>query len=701
QGAGYQGNNPRPQGAGYQGGQSRPQQSSGGKFGFTAAAPIIPQPTKNFANKTGIKKSPAQQQMEDRKSQNKRALIRKGFIVTDPIIIDEDGSETSRHLKRRPKKNEFIQPTSTKIENAVVTAGIIPIKLLSEKIGKTGGEILKQLMLLGILKTINDVIDFDTADLVAGEFGVKLTYEPEKTAEDILDDIEKVSDIDDGDNYCTRPPVVTIMGHVDHGKTSLLDCIRKTNVTQGEAGGITQHIGAYTVSLNNKPITFLDTPGHEAFTAMRMRGAQVTDIAIIVVAADDGVMPQTIEAINHAKQAGVSIIIAVNKIDKPAAQPEKVLQKLTEYGIVPEEWGGETPVVYVSAKTGENVNKLLETILLVAEILDLKANADRQARGSIIEARLDKGKGPLATVLVQNGTLHVGDFVVAGICVGKIRAMIDDKGRATKVAGPSIPVSVLGFSEVPNAGDPIMVVQDEKLAKQVATERQQKIRIDMNIAKPTASLEDIFAQIQKGVTKSLNIIIKADVQGSVEAVKQSIVKLSNDEVKIVVIHGAVGAINESDVMLANTSGSIIIGFNVRADVNAKANAERDNIDIRLYRIIYDAIDDVEKAIKGMLAPKFKEVSLGNAEIRQVYKITGVGSIAGAYVTDGKIIRTAKIRLYRDNTFIFEGELNSLKRFKDDVKEVAKGYECGMGITNYNDIKEGDVIEAFTMEQIND
>ncbi len=716
QGTGY--NNGRPQQGG-QGGYNRPQngtqggynrpQGTGAPAGFNkprvgAVPPPLPTAAKGFKGNAPVKKpsSPA----DDKKAQNKKSLIKKGFIVEDNIAVfedDEDGDVTAsgRYLKKRPKKNGFIQPTTTNIDNAVITSELISIKQLSEKIGKTGTEILKQLMLLGIMKTINDVIDFDTADLVASELGVKLEYKPEKTAEDKLQDIQDEADIDEEDNNSPRSPIITIMGHVDHGKTSLLDYIRKSSVATGEAGGITQHIGAYTVTLNGKNITFLDTPGHEAFTSMRMRGAQVTDIAIIVVAADDGIMPQTVEAINHAKLAGVSIIVAVNKIDKTGAQPDRVLQQLTEYDLVPEAWGGTIPVVKVSAKTGEGVNDLLETILLVADMLELKANPDRKARGSIIEAKLDVGKGPLATVLVQNGTLKVGDYVVAGVCTGKIRGMIDDKGRSVRTAGPSTPVSVLGFSEVPNAGDQIQAVEDERLAKQVASERSLKVKSEKNVVKAAASLDDIFAQIKKGETKTLNIIIKADVQGSVEAVKQSLLKLSNDEVSIAVIHGAVGAINESDVMLASTSGSIIIGFNVRPDSKAKANAERDNIDIRLYRIIYDAIDDVNSAIKGMLAPKFKENILGNAEVRQVYKITGVGAVAGCYVTDGKILRNAKVRLYRDNTFIYEGELSGLKRFKDDVKEVAKGYECGMSIVNYNDIKEGDVIEAYVMEQINE
>ncbi len=700
QGAGFAGNRPQ------QGQQqnARPQTAGGFQRPKTGVTPPPPPASANKGFKgNAVPQKKAGGAQDDKKAQNKKSLIKRGFIVEDNLgNLDEEGESTQsgRYLKKRPKKNGFNITETATIDKAVITTEFISIKQLSEKIGKTGSEILKQLMLLGIMKTINDVIDFDTADLVAGELGVTLSYEPEKTAEDKLEDIRDEENDTDADKVA-RPPIITIMGHVDHGKTSLLDYIRKSSVATGEAGGITQHIGAYTVSLNGKNITFLDTPGHEAFTSMRLRGALVTDIAVIVVAADDGIMPQTVEAINHAKTAGVSIIVAVNKIDKPSAQPDRVLQQLTEYDLVPEAWGGTTPVVYVSAKTGEGVNELLETILLVSEILELKANPNRSAKGSIIEAKLDKGKGPLATVLVQNGTLRVGDFVVAGTCTGKIRGMIDDKGKNVKSAGPSVPVSVLGFSEVPNAGDPITVVQDEKFAKQVVSERIMKLRNEMNNMKASTSLDDIFAQIKKGETKTLNIIIKADVQGSVEAVKQSLEKLSNDEVKISVIHGAVGAVNESDVMLASTSGAIIIGFNVRPDAKAKASAERANIDIRLYRVIYDAIDDVNAAIKGMLAPKFRENILGNAEVRQVYRITGAGTIAGCYVTDGKIVRNAKVRLYRDNTLVYEGELNSLKRYKDDVKEVARGYECGMGIQNFNDIKEGDVIEAYVMEQINE
>ena len=489
------------------------------------------------------------------------------------------------------------------------------------------------------------------------------------------------------------------MGHVDHGKTSLLDYIRESHVTAGEAGGITQHIGAYTVNLKGQQITFLDTPGHEAFTAMRMRGAQATDIAILVVAADDGVMPQTIEAINHAKAAGVQIIVAINKMDKPNANPDRIRQQLTEYDLVDENWGGDTIMVPVSAHTGEGVDQLLEMILLVAEVQDYKANPNRKARGIIIEARLDKGRGPVATVLVKNGTLRVGDTIVAGTAYGRVRAMTNDKGERVKSAGPSDPVEVIGFGEVPDAGDLISAVDDDRLSRQVAEERKDKLRAALIKSQQKTTLDDLFNQISAGEIKDLNIIIKADVQGSVEAVRQSLEKLSNDEVRVRTIHGGVGAITETDVMLASASNAIIIGFNVRPDNNAREIAEREKIDIRLYRVIYNAIEDVQAAMKGMLAPKFRENILGHAEVRQTYKITGVGTIAGGYVTDGKIARNASIRLLRDNVVVHEGKIDSLKRFKDDAKEVAQGYECGIGIERFNDVKVGDVIECFVMEEV--
>ena len=489
------------------------------------------------------------------------------------------------------------------------------------------------------------------------------------------------------------------MGHVDHGKTSLLDAIRQTKVQQGEAGGITQHIGAYTVEANGKPITFLDTPGHAAFTAMRARGAQATDIAVLVVAADDGVMPQTIEAINHAKSAGVPVIVAINKVDKPAANPDRVKQELTEYGLVSEEWGGDTIMVPVSAITGEGIDTLLEMILLVADVAELRANPNRMAKGIIIEARLDRGRGPVATVLVQNGTLHVQDTIVAGMTYGRVRAMYDDNGKAVKQAGPSMPVEVIGFSDVPAAGDIIYAVEQDKLSKQVVEERKDRLKAEKLKSMSRVSLDDLFSKIAEGQMKELNIIVKADVQGSVEALKQSLEKLSNDEVRVRVIHGAAGAISESDILLASTSNAIVIGFNVRPDAAVMAAAEREKVDVRLYRIIYNAIEDVEKAMKGLLAPEFKEEVLGHATVRQTFKVSSVGTVAGSYVTDGKIVRNAEVRLVRNGVVVYEGKLSSLKRFKDDAKEVAAGYECGITLENYNDIKEEDVIEAFQMVEV--
>ena len=577
-----------------------------------------------------------------------------------------------------------------------MSAEKITVRDLSERIGKPAGEIIKKLMMLGIIATINNELDYDTASLVASEFGVELELKLAETAEDAL---EK-EDVDDAEeDLVPRPPVVTIMGHVDHGKTSLLDYIRKAHVTATEAGGITQHIGAYTVDLDGRQITFLDTPGHEAFTSMRMRGAQATDIAVLVVAADDGVMPQTIEAISHAKAAGVQIIVAINKIDKVGANIERIKQQLTEYELVCEEWGGDTIMVPVSAVTGEGVDQLLEMILLVAEVQDYRANPNRKARGIIIEARLDKGRGPVATVLVKNGTLRVSDTIVAGTAYGRVRAMVNDRGERVKEAGPSQPVEVIGFNDVPEAGDIISAVDDDKLSRQVAEERKDKLRRALIKDQQKTTLDDLFNQISAGQIKDLNLIIKADVQGSVEAVRQSLEKLSNDEVRVRTIHGGVGAITETDVMLASTANAIIIGFNVRPDNNAREMAEREKIDIRLYRVIYQAIEDVENAMKGMLAPKFKEVLLGHAQVRQTFKVSGVGTIAGSYVTDGKIARNAQIRLLRDNVVIHEGKIDSLKRFKDDAKEVNTGYECGIGIENYNDIKENDVIECFVMEEV--
>ena len=608
--------------------------------------------------------------------------------------MDDDVVRGRRKKGKQPSAQQLMAPI--KIETAYMTAETITVRDLTERIGKPAGEIIKKLMLLGIMATINQELDFDTASLVASEFGVTLEMKLDKTAEDALSE-ENVVDRDE--DLSTRPPVVTIMGHVDHGKTSLLDYIRKTKVTAGEAGGITQHIGAYTASVDGRQITFLDTPGHEAFTAMRARGTQATDIAILVVAADDGVMPQTIESINHAKAAKCPIIVAINKIDKPDADPDAVKQELTRYELVPEEWGGDTIMVPVSAKTGEGVDDLLENVLLLADVLELKANPDRKARGVIIEAKLDHARGPVATALVQNGTLHVGDMVVSGNAYGRVRAMISSRGDRVKNALPSTPVEIIGFGGVPEAGDEFMAVADEKLARQVVEERAAKARASMVKATAASTLEDLYSKLEEGEVKDLNIIIKADVQGSVEAVKQSLEKLSNSEVHVRTIHSGVGAVTENDVMLAGIDGAIIIGFNVRPDAKAREAANRDGIDIRYYRVIYQAIEDIEKAMKGLLAPEFRENVLGHAEVRNVFKITGVGIVAGSYVTDGLIQRNAQVRLMRDNVVIYEGKLTSLQRFKDAVKEVKDGYECGVCLENYTDIKEGDVIECFVMEEI--
>ncbi len=573
----------------------------------------------------------------------------------------------------------------------------ISVGELASRMKKSATEIIKKLMLLGIMASVSQLIDFDTASMVAEELGAKVEREIILSDEDIL--LKEFEQEDSTQELVPRSPVVVVMGHVDHGKTSLLDAIRETNVVEGEAGGITQHIGASRVDINGRKITFLDTPGHEAFTAMRARGAQCTDIAILVVAADDGVMPQTVEAINHAKAAGVSIIVAVNKIDKDGANPDRIKQDLTEYHLVPEEWGGDTIFVEVSAKKRLNIDELLEMVLLTADMKELKANPNRSAKGTIIEARLDRARGPIATVLVQNGTLKTGDIIVAGTSVGKVRAMTDDRAHTVTEAGPSVPVEILGLSEAPDGGDLFYVVGDERRAKAVVENRKFKAKEEQFKSRQVVSLDNLFDQINQGQVKDLNIIVKADVQGSVEAVMQSLEKLSNEEVRVRVIHGGVGAVNESDVMLASASNAIIVGFNVRPDTVARGAQERGDVDIRLYRVIYNAIEEIEAAMKGMLEPKFKEVILGHAQVRQVFKVTGVGTIAGCYVTDGKIERNAQVRVVRDGVVFHEGVLNSLKRFKDDAKEVATGYECGIGIDKYNDIKEGDVIECFNMEEI--
>ena len=572
----------------------------------------------------------------------------------------------------------------------------ISVKELAEVLGKKGSDLVMALMKKGQMLNINATLDFDTAAAIAEDYNVILEQEEEK---DILETVFAEEE-DDEKDLKERPPVVVVMGHVDHGKTSLLDAIRHSNVTKGEAGGITQHIGAYTVQIDGKPITFLDTPGHEAFTAMRMRGAQITDIAILVVAADDGVMPQTVEAINHAKAAGVEIIVAINKMDKPSANPDRVKQELVEYGLVAEDWGGQTICVPVSAVTKEGLDSLLEMIILVAEMKELKANPNKHARGAIVEAQLDKGRGPVATVLVQNGTLQVGDPIVAGAAYGKIRAMTDDKGRRVKKAGPSTPVEILGLSEVPSAGDSFYVAENDKQARQVAESIIAKNRENMIKETPQkVSLDDLFSQIQSGNMKELNIVVKADVQGSVEAVRQSLERLSNEEVRVRIIHGGVGAITESDVMLASASNAIIIGFNVRPEPAAKAFADEEKVDVRLYRVIYNAIEDITAAMKGLLDPVFEEQVLGHAEVRQLFKASGVGTIAGSYVKDGKFIRNCQVRIIRDGIVVYEGDLESLKRFKDDVKEVAAGYECGLVFKKFNDVKEGDWIEAYTMVEV--
>ncbi len=691
----------RPQQTGANGAPRTPRpMGAGGGMGGGFAAPQF-----NAGGKPGAQKSKGGKPNQnsgsgkfDDRTLNKRALLKKGYIVDDKIMLDDDDVRVRSYKSNKNRGGD--SGSAIVIENAIITTDPVPIKVLSEKIGKSAAEIIKTLFFLGIIKTINESIDIDTAELVASEYGITVEYKPDKTMEDTLNAKLTVNEEDDAEKLVGRPPVVTIMGHVDHGKTSLLDYIRSSNVTGGEAGGITQHIGAYTVSLKGSPITFLDTPGHEAFTSMRARGAQVTDIAILVVAADDGIMPQTVEAINHAKQAGVPIIVAVNKMDKTAADPDRVLSQLSEHEVLPEEWGGDTPVVRVSAKTGMGVEELLENILTLAEIKELKANPQRAARGTIIEARLDKGLGKIATILVQTGTLRIGDIVVAGVCTGRIRAMIDDKGRNVKKAGPSTPVSVTGWDDVPEAGDIIDVVPDEKFARDLAEERRLKLAGSAGDS-GSVSLTDLFDKIKKGELKSVKLIIKADVQGSLEAVKQSLSKLGNEEVDIDIIHGAVGAIKESDVTLADTAKAIIIGFNVRPDSNAKALAAQKKIDIRFYDIIYNAIEDIEKAVKGLLEPKFEEVVLGSAEVREIFRISGVGVIAGSHVTEGKIVRGAKARLIRDGKVEYTGEIASLRHNKDDVKEMARNFDCGITLTNYQDIKQGDVIEAFRMEQINE
>ena len=624
--------------------------------------------TDNNSSKTKLKK-------QDNKGQNQKTAKDKERAAQEKI-------KRMEQERARAKQLEITVPDE------------ITVSELAIRLKKTSAEVIKKLIMMGEMKSLNDVIDFGTAEIIADEFGAKVTREVVVTIEEKL-----FTEAEDNDeDLVERAPVVCVMGHVDHGKTSILDAIRHTNVTRGEAGGITQAIGAYRVKAQGKDITFLDTPGHEAFTAMRMRGAKSTDIAILVVAADDGVMPQTVEAINHAKAAGIDIVVAINKMDKPTANPDNILNQLTTYELVPEAWGGDVITVPVSAHTGMGIEELLESVLLVAEMKELRANPQKRAKGIVIESKLDRGRGPVATVLVQNGTLHQGDYVIVGTATGRVRAMIDDKGKTVKVAGPAVPVEILGLDDVPQAGDELNAVEDERMARNLADQRREKQRQEILNANARVNLDDLFSRISEG-TQTLNIIVKADVAGSAEAVKASLLKLSNDEVKVSVIHSAVGGITESDVMLAAASGAIIVGFSVRPDKNALDSAERNNVDIRTHRIIYEIIDEVEAAMKGMLAPEFKEVLLGHAEVRQTIRVPGVGIIAGCYIQDGKITRQSSIRIVRDGVVIFEDKISSLRRFKDDVKEVNEGYECGVGIDKFNDIREGDVLEAFIMEEV--
>ena len=678
---------PRPGGMG-----QRPQQGSRAARG-PELAPVVEK--ERVSNYDPNKKQYIRQHDPERVAKSRKQLAKESANMNggmDDEVVR--GGKRARAGKKQPSAQQMMAPIH--IDKAYMTAEHITVKDLTERIGKPAGEILKKLFLLGIMANINSELDFDTASLVCTEFGVELEMKLDRTAEDAL--TEETGAEDTEDQLQPRPPVITIMGHVDHGKTSLLDYIRKSHVTAGEAGGITQHIGAYTVNLNGRIITFLDTPGHEAFTAMRARGTQATDIAVLVVAADDGVMPQTVESINYARAAGVPIIVAINKMDKEGANPDRVKQDLTAYNLVPEEWGGDTIMAPVSALTGEGVDDLLEMILLQADVMQLRANPNRMARGVIIEAKLDKNRGPLATVLLKNGTLHVGDNIVAGMASGRVRAMLNDRGERVKEAGSSMPVEIAGFTEVPEAGDDMMAVADDRLSRQVAQERREKMRA-ARTATTKVSLDNLFDNINEGKLKNLNLIVKADVQGSVEAVKQALEKLSNDEVKVHILHSAVGAITKDDVNLASAFGAIIIGFNIRPDASAREAAAREEVDIRLYRIIYQAIEDIEAAMKGMLAPQYREEIIGHAEVRSVFKVSGVGMVAGCYVKDGKLQRNASVRLVRDNIVVFDGKLSSLRRFKDDVKEVAAGYECGVGLENYNDIKENDEIECFIQQEI--
>ena len=707
-----------PQQSQQRGAAKAPQQAAGGK----QPAPQHPQQKSGEAPKQQAQ--PAQQPTT-RVPQKKIVDTRKGGDVNlakyDERLEDLGGQKGERMQQRGGKEkfrnnnqrrggmtfsNKRRQDEAEKMRRLQLEiAKKAPVKVqipdeisvgeLASRMKKTGAEVVKCLMKNGIMASLSQVIDFDTAAIIAEEMGCKVEKEVVVTIEEKLIDASE----DRPEDLVPRAPVVVVMGHVDHGKTSLLDTIRNTSVASGEAGGITQHIGAYQVQVNGKPITFLDTPGHEAFTSMRARGAMITDIAILMVAADDGIMPQTVESINHAKAANIPIIVAINKMDKPTANPDKVMQQLTEHGLVPEEWGGETICCKVSAKKNIGIDNLLEMVTLTAEMAELKANPNRSGQGTVIEARLDKGRGPVATLLIQNGTLKQGDIIIAGTAVGRVRTMLDYKGNRLSEAGPSVPVEIAGLSEAPEAGSPFFAVADERMARELVEQRKAEARAKAAAPVQKVSLENLFDQIRSGERKELALIVKADVQGSVEAVKASLEKLSNDEVNVRVIHGGVGAINESDVMLAASSNAIIVGFNVRPDSAARDGAVRQNVDMRMYRVIYDCIDEITAAMKGMLAPKYREVVLGHAEVRQTYKVSGVGTVAGCYVQDGKIVRACSVRVVRDGIVIHEGSLASLKRFKDDVKEVAENYECGMTVEKFNDIKEGDIIEGYTMEEI--
>ncbi len=676
---------------------------SSGKFAKTTETKDTDTPTTTAASKQDsrkrgkVTKPSTYHEMQPAYTRKKTKKTQLEDTKRKKYVFDDVYSPTGSRRKRSRKQVQKNTIERKIIENAIISSKTVPIKELAEKIGKPGADIIKQLFTLGVIANINQAIDFDTAALVASELGVTLEQKVEKTNEEKMVAAHDEY-TEDAETLVKRAPIVTVMGHVDHGKTSLLDAIRNANVIDGEAGGITQHIGAYSIKYKNEDITFIDTPGHEAFTAMRARGAQVTDIAILVVAADDGVMPQTVEAINHAKAANVPIIVAINKMDVNGANPDRVKQELTEHELVTEEWGGDTIMVPISALKNEGIETLLDDILLVAEIQELKANPNTTAKGTIVEAQLDVGRGPVATVLIQNGTLRIGDAIVAGTISGKVRAMIDDKGNRLEEAGPSTPVEVLGFNEVPNASA-VMYVADDKLSRKVAADRRTQIRVDQVKSSQMVTLDDLFNKINEGKLKDLNIVLKADVQGSAEAMKQSLLKLSNEEVRVNIKHSGVGAISETDINLASVSNAIIIGFNVRPDTNGMKAAEIANVEIRTYRIIYKAIEDIEKAIKGMLQPIYKEEVIGHAEVRNVITISSVGNIAGCYLTDGSFTRNAQARILRDSVIIYEGSLASLRRFKDDVKEVRQGFECGIGIENFNDIKVGDIIEAFVMKEV--